>query len=162
MTTITTPLTSVRDRDEIAGQAVSRNGRLATLTPALILAWADAHHGRTGAWPSSTSGPVGDAPGETWSGLNTALRLGTRGLPGGDSVHRLLRREGRIAESRGRPAQVSRHLLVYHLSAEGLSLAEIGRRLGVSRQAAWEMLRRTSQSGTRGNKGDPHDLTLAQ
>jgi hypothetical protein len=103
-----------------------------------------------------------DAPGETWSGLNSALRLGTRGLPGGDSLHRLLRREGRIAESRGRPRQIARHLLVCRLSAGGLSLAEIGRRLGVSRQAAWEMLKRTSRYEACANEGDPHDLTLSQ
>jgi hypothetical protein len=60
-----------------------------------ILAWADAYQGRTGRWPASGSGPVEEAPGETWHGLDQALRDGLRGLPGGSSVARLL------AEQRG-------------------------------------------------------------
>src|SRR5262249_14050324 len=31
-----------------------------------ILAWADAHHARTGKWPTILSGPVPEAPGDTW------------------------------------------------------------------------------------------------
>src|SRR5262249_50686037 len=31
-----------------------------------ILAWADAYHERTGSWPTSASGPIAEAPGETW------------------------------------------------------------------------------------------------
>jgi hypothetical protein len=65
-----------------------------------ILAWADAHHGREGRWPTAKSGPVPEAPGETWMRVATALR----GLPGGDSLVRLLRRHGRhVPERRGRP-----------------------------------------------------------
>ena len=55
-----------------------------------ILAWADAHHARTGQWPREKSGPVEAAPGETWAGVNAALREGLRGLPGGTTLHRLL------------------------------------------------------------------------
>jgi hypothetical protein len=65
------------------------------LTVAQILAWADAHQARTGRWPSATSGPVGEAPGETWQAINQALRGGWRGLPAGDSLVRLLARHGR-------------------------------------------------------------------
>jgi hypothetical protein len=60
------------------------------------LSWADRHKGRTGAWPHLNAGPVADAPGETWRGLNRALWGGHRGLPGGSSLARLL------AERRGR------------------------------------------------------------
>jgi hypothetical protein len=55
-----------------------------------ILAWADAHHRRTGRWPIAESGPVTDAPEETWYAVDSALREGTRGLPGGSSLARLL------------------------------------------------------------------------
>src|SRR5579884_3296996 len=68
---------------------------LPRLTPGQILAWADAHHRRTGQWPSDLPIPVADAPGETWAGLDTELRNGRRGLPGGSSLARLL------AEQRG-------------------------------------------------------------
>jgi hypothetical protein len=60
------------------------------LTVEQILAWADAHRARTGRWPSAASGPIADAPGETWSGVQHALRLGHRGLNGGSSLAKLL------------------------------------------------------------------------
>jgi hypothetical protein len=63
---------------------------LPRLTPGQILAWADAHHRRTGQWPSGVPIPVEDGPGETWAGLDTALRNGGRGLEGGSSLARLL------------------------------------------------------------------------
>jgi hypothetical protein len=55
-----------------------------------VLAWADAHHRRTGEWPRRNSGDVVDAPNETWGALNKALRHGHRGLPGGMSLAELL------------------------------------------------------------------------
>ena len=55
-----------------------------------ILAWADAHHRRTGAWPGANSGRVREAPAETWSAINGALIQGTRGMAGGSSLARFL------------------------------------------------------------------------
>ncbi|MCH8967744.1 MAG: hypothetical protein IIA66_01340, partial [Planctomycetes bacterium] len=55
-----------------------------------ILTWADAHRKRTGAWPTTDSGPVHNAPSETWGAISTALREGLRGLPGGTSLAQLL------------------------------------------------------------------------
>ncbi|HLJ96754.1 MAG TPA: hypothetical protein VKU02_26510 [Gemmataceae bacterium] len=55
-----------------------------------VLAWVDEHHRRTGRWPTSDTGPVADAPGETWSAVNAALQKGRRGFPGGSSLARLL------------------------------------------------------------------------
>jgi hypothetical protein len=63
------------------------------LTVAQILAWADEHHAHTGSWPSAGSGPVAGAEGETWKAVDSALARGHRGLPRGDSLSRLLRRE---------------------------------------------------------------------
>jgi hypothetical protein len=51
-----------------------------------ILAWADAHHARTGRWPKLTSGSIRGAPDETWSAIQRDLVVGCRGLPGGSSV----------------------------------------------------------------------------
>jgi hypothetical protein len=65
------------------------------LTVPQILRWADAHHRRTAKWPSSESGPVAEAPGESWQAVNNALHRGLRGLPGGGSLARLLVRHGR-------------------------------------------------------------------
>ena len=60
------------------------------LTLEQILTWADAHRERTGAWPRA--GPVVDAPGEKWRNIDQALAAGVRGLPGGDTLARLLDR----------------------------------------------------------------------
>lgn len=62
------------------------------LTEAEILCWADEHRARTGAWPKYPDGAIGAAAGETWSAVETALARGSRGLPGGDSLARLLAR----------------------------------------------------------------------
>jgi hypothetical protein len=79
---------------------------LPRLSAAGILAWADAHYARTGRWPGVLSGPIPEAPGESWRAVNLALYKGLRGLPGGDSLARLLRRRGRLGKRRGRPPGV--------------------------------------------------------
>jgi hypothetical protein len=61
-----------------------------------ILGWADGHFRRTGKWPHGQSGPVVGSLGESWRKIDSALRLGLRGLPGGSSLARLL------AERRGK------------------------------------------------------------
>jgi hypothetical protein len=76
----------------------------APLTVEQILAWADAHRWRTGRWPSADSGPVRAAPGLTWEAVNRALSRGSRGLPGGSSLARLLaERRGKCYKVRRRP-----------------------------------------------------------
>src|SRR5262245_47113334 len=67
------------------------------LTEAQILAWADAHRRRTGRWPTAASGPVRAAAGKTWAAINVDLIEGYRGLPGGDSLSRLLDRRRRAS-----------------------------------------------------------------
>jgi hypothetical protein len=70
-------------------RGVRNRADLPRLTERQILAWADAHHLRTGRWPTRESGPVA-ATGETWQILNLALDHGLRGLPRGSSLARLL------------------------------------------------------------------------
>jgi hypothetical protein len=65
------------------------------LTVENILGWADAHHARMGNWPKMNSGEIPSTEGDTWAAVQTALHLGTRGLPGGSSLPQLL------AEHRG-------------------------------------------------------------
>jgi hypothetical protein len=52
--------------------------------------WAEAHFRRTGEWPLYESGPIPEAPGETWRSVDYALVHGRRGLPGGSSLARFL------------------------------------------------------------------------
>ena len=73
-----------------------------------ILAWADDHHQRTGKYPHAASGPVLAHPAETWGGINQALTVGLRGLPGGDSLARLLK-TGTRPPGQTRPASGEVH-----------------------------------------------------
>jgi hypothetical protein len=61
------------------------------LTIDQILTWADAHHCRHGHWPALRTGPIEEAPGETWGAIDASLKVGRRGLPGGSSLARLIR-----------------------------------------------------------------------
>jgi hypothetical protein len=78
-----------------ARQGGRRVLRQPPLTVHAILGWASAHRRRTGRWPSAASGPIAEAPGETWNGVNLALLAGHRGLPPGGSLSQLLRRRAR-------------------------------------------------------------------
>ena len=60
------------------------------LTVDRILAWADAHHAARGCWPTRLSGGIEETGRETWMIVDTRLRKGGRGLPGGESLARLL------------------------------------------------------------------------
>lgn len=66
---------------------------LPKLTTPQILAWADRHHATTGRWPSHEVGRILGSQGETWLAVETALRVGGRGLPGGSSLAQLLEAE---------------------------------------------------------------------
>jgi hypothetical protein len=83
--------------DLLAQQRGVRNrANLPKLTRRAILGWADAHRRRTGQWPTAGSGPILEAPQETWAAVDAALHQGSRGLRGGSSLARLL------AQHRGR------------------------------------------------------------
>ena len=53
---------------------------LPELSDAQILAWADSYYARRRRWPTYRSGPIDEAPGETWCGVDGALMRGGRGL----------------------------------------------------------------------------------
>ena len=78
-------------------RGVRSTSGLSKLTLALILKYADAHHQRTGEWPSVNSGEVFGAPGENWRSIAGALYQGGRGLREKSSLSKLL------AEKRGVP-----------------------------------------------------------
>jgi hypothetical protein len=67
--------------------------RVPPLTEEQVLAWADAFHRRHGSWPEKNSGPIAEAPGENWNGIDSALYKGYRGLPGGSTLARLFAQE---------------------------------------------------------------------
>jgi hypothetical protein len=71
------------------------------LTVPQIIAWAEAFQAQTGRWPGPKSGPIPEAPGETWASVAGALRAGGRGLPGKSSIHRLLEEERGLSNPLG-------------------------------------------------------------
>ncbi len=71
------------------------------LSEARIARWARAHRSRTGRWPGHLDGAIVGSGGETWSAVESALKAGGRGLPGGDSLYRLLLRHGRTGRLAG-------------------------------------------------------------
>jgi hypothetical protein len=76
-----------------------------------ILFWAEAHHDRTGQWPTKGSGAIPGAAGETWLAVNWALKRGSRGLPGGESLAQLLDRRCRTPNVR--PALTTEQILTW-------------------------------------------------
>jgi hypothetical protein len=72
----------------------------------MILAWADAYHTATGRWPRCYSREVIPAAGIMWVSIHLALKIGHRGLPGGDTLTALLVRHGRPVEIEWRHQQV--------------------------------------------------------
>jgi hypothetical protein len=78
-----------------------------------IFQWAKRHFCRTGQWPKGTTGPVVDAPGETWAAIDLALQRGTRDLPGGSSVARLLEERGATPKLLTRPPLTAANILAW-------------------------------------------------
>lgn len=71
-------------------RGVRNHLHLPRLSVRLILKWADAHFERTGNWPTEQSGPITDAPGETWNGVASSLRAKGRGLKARSSLAQIL------------------------------------------------------------------------
>ena len=74
----------------VAHRGAPRRLRRETLTVEQILAWADRYHDQIGKWPALHAGVADERSGLTWTGIDSALRRGLRGLPAGSSLHKLL------------------------------------------------------------------------
>ena len=125
------------------------------LTILQILTWADAHHARTGRWPTSVSGPVEDVPGEAWGNINAALKQGRRGLPGGSSLARLLeKRRGIVpfAQIRWTIPEILAWADAYHRRTGKWPRTTSGPVVGASR-GTWCAIDRALRRGSRGLPG---------
>jgi superfamily II DNA or RNA helicase len=76
-----------------------------------ILRWADRHKKKTGEWPVAESGPIVGVKHEKWANVQAALSHGTRGLPGGDSLSRLLERNRGVRNRLNAPKLTTRRIL---------------------------------------------------
>jgi hypothetical protein len=97
----------------VAERGVRNIQDLPPLTEQQILTWAEAHRTRTGAWPTEHSSPIDGAPGEVWVNVNQALRDGKRGLPGRDSLARLLARGRGVRNPASLPRLTMRQILAW-------------------------------------------------
>jgi hypothetical protein len=118
-----------------------------------ILAWADAHHEATGAWPKMTSGLVQGAPYDiTWHALAQGLRNGARGLPGGGSLARLLV-EHRNLEPHKPPTLSVEQILAWadaHHAATGCWPTKVSGKVAAGSDETWC---RIDDALRRGNRG---------
>lgn len=83
------------------------------LTIEQILQWADAHHLRTGKWPTRNSGDIPEAPQENWSRIDNALVVGNRTLSAGSSLVRLLAERRGMRNRKALPAFKIEQLLLW-------------------------------------------------
>ena len=77
--------------------------RLPSLHVAQILIWADAFQKQWGRPPGQKSGAIAESPGDTWACGDRALRLGSRGLPGGSSLAKCLDQHRRPRNRKKQP-----------------------------------------------------------
>jgi hypothetical protein len=130
--------------------------RLPDLSVARILEWADAHHAVHGKWPQARTGKVLGAAPETWFGISFALKSGTRGLPGGTTLRRLLAEyRGMHGRAAGRDLTIEGILqwADAHFAATGRwPRAGSGRVRGVKGER-WSVIDYRLRTGTRGLPG---------
>jgi hypothetical protein len=137
-------------------RGVPNIGARPRLTYRQVLIWADLHHRQAGRWPTSESGPIPFAPGETWSGINASLHMGRRGLRGGDTLKRLLARERGVRHPSSPPPlsmeQILRWADAYHQRTGRWPRAASGP-IQEAEGETWSMINRALQEGRRGLRG---------
>ena len=129
---------------------------LTPLTTKQILIWADEHFRRHGAWPMSKSGPIPHTRGETWSGVNAALRSGRRSFRGGSSLARLLARERGVRNPKQPPPLSVKQILHWAADHQRRTGAPPTRGSGPIPETAgetWAMVARALWKGQRGLRG---------
>jgi hypothetical protein len=142
------------------GARTRRN--LPPLTVQDILAWADEHHSRTGKWPTALSGAVHAAPHEHWMAIHSSLGVGTRGLPGGDTLARFLVRHRHAPKKGYRPKLTIKRILswadAHHERTGQWPNQSTGKVDGVEGEH-WSTLNSNLRRGSRGLRGN---TTLAR
>jgi hypothetical protein len=127
------------------------------LTEVQILAWADAHHTRTGRWPNSDEADCGSLPdGDTWRRICVALWCGCRGLPRGGSLSRLLARQRGHRAHKYKPRLTTRQIFRWaddhHRHTGYWPTADSGP-VGAAPHETWSAIDQALRNGHRGFPG---------
>lgn len=121
-----------------------------------ILHWASAYREITGKWPTKTSGPISATSGETWAGVDNALRRGLRSLPSGSSLAQLLADKCGARHLKRLPPLSEEHILqwadAHHQRTATWPTADSGPILG-SDGEKWQSIENALRSGSRGLAG---------
>jgi superfamily II DNA or RNA helicase len=132
------------------------------LTEALILAWIDEHHRQKDEWPTRDSGAIDAAPGETWSGIDAALKMGTRELPGQSSLAQLLADHRGVRNIQNLPNLTEQQILAW-MDAHH---AETGKwptvKSGLIKNAHGETWAKSNQALVNGHRNLPGGSSLAE
>jgi superfamily II DNA or RNA helicase len=129
---------------------------LSPLTIPQILIWADDHRQRTGEWPNQKSGPVHSVKGETWTGIDSALWKGIRGLPGGSTLAQLLSEYRGIRNIHGLPPLTISKILEWmddHRQRTGKWPTENSGPVHAEKGATWKGVEVALYQGRRGLSG---------
>jgi len=120
-----------------------------------ILRWADRHKDKTGEWPVAESGPIIGVKHEKWANVQAALSQGTRGLPGGDSLARLLERKRGVRNRLNTPKLTTRRILAWvdaHFRDYGV-WPTVDDRRGPAPGENWSAINASLERGSRGLPG---------
>lgn len=154
----------VRPRTNRRAPNARRTAR-ADLSIAQILQWADTFHEQTGQWPNAQSRGAHLPQSESWCGINTALKLGRRGLPGGTSLACLLQDERAVRNKQRLPRLSNDQVLEWsdaHFALTGHWPSYQSRNEGLPAGETWKAINSALCQGLRGLDGRSSLATLLQ
>lgn len=131
----------------------SRRPRAPGLELSEILSWADAYQERNHRWPTLNSGRIPGTLSETWRRVDSALRLGLRGLPGGTSLAKMLVDERGVRNHTNLPRLSVKQILTWadkHYERTGLWPKETSGAVHDSPLEGWHAVDRALRAGVRG------------
>jgi superfamily II DNA or RNA helicase len=130
---------------------------LPPLSEEKILGWAKAHRKKNGKWPIMTSGKIFNAPEETWSAVDGAIKQGNRGLAGGSSLARLLEERLDVRNKGNLPPfseeEIVRWVKAYHTRV-GKWPGQKSGKIPESPGESWNGVDKALSRGQRGLAGD--------
>lgn len=126
------------------------------LSEARVLAWVDAFRAQHGRFPKAKDGVVPGELTQTWAGVDSALRVGHRGLPGGDSLPRFMQRHRGHRNKKACPRLTVNQVLKWadaHHRQTGLWPKRTSGRVAESPGETWAAIDRALHVGGRGLRG---------